>query len=90
MVVEVRGKVVEVRVEESKMRMAVVGTRSLLPSSLLPSFLPFVPSRSSWLLFLLPVHEVDDEDGDVAERGAAGPQVREGLVAWLRSQGGRE
>lgn len=51
MVVEVRGKVVEVRVEESKMRMAVVDTRSLLPSSLLPSFLPFVPSRSSWLLF---------------------------------------
>lgn len=31
-----------------------------------------------------PVHEVDDEDGDVAERGAAGAQVREGLVAWWR------
>ena len=27
------------------------------------------------------MHDVDDEDGDVAEGGAAVPQVREGLVA---------
>ena len=28
------------------------------------------------------VHEVDDEDGDVAERGPAVAEVGEGFVAW--------
>lgn len=32
-------------------------------------------------LVLEPVHEVDDQDGEVAEGGAAGPEVGEGLVA---------